>query len=104
MRAAERRIDHAGAHTDHGHRQILVAEIVAHHFERPVQRERRDGVGERLAAFERQPRADADHALLGDTDIDEAIGILVAEFRHAAGRRNVGDNNVDVRIGGGRFS
>ena len=101
--AAESRIDDAGAHADDGHRQVLVAEIVAHHLERPIERERRDRVGERLAALEREAGADADHALLGDADIDEALGILLAEFRHAAGRRDVGDDDVDVGIGGRRL-
>ena len=78
--------------------EILVAEIVAHHLERPIERESGDGVGEGLTALQRQPGADADHALLGDADIDEALGILGAEFGHAAGRRNVGDDDVDVRV------
>ena len=103
MGAAERRIDHAGAHADHGDRQVLIAEIVAHHLERPIEREGRDRIGEGLAALEREAGADADHALLGDADIDEALGILLAELRHAAGRRDVGDDDVDVGIGAGRL-
>ena len=100
MRAAERRIDHARAHADHGDGQVLVAEIVAHHLERPIEAEGRDGVGEGLAALQRKAGADADHALLGDADIDEALGIFTGEFRHAAGRRDVGDDDIDVRVGG----
>ena len=76
VRAAERGVDDAGAHADHRDGEVLVAQVVAHHLEGAVERERRDGVGEGLQAFQRQAGADADHALLGDADVDEAVGEL----------------------------
>ena len=65
MRPAQRGVGDAAADADDGHRHVLVAEVVAHLLERPVDREGRDRVGERAAAPQRQPRAEADHALLG---------------------------------------
>ncbi len=103
VRPAKRRIDDAGAHTDHRHGQVLVAEIIANHFKRSIEREGRDCVGERLAALERETGADANHALLRHTDIDETLGILLVEFRHAAGGRDVGDDDVDIGISGRRL-
>ena len=100
---AQRRVNDAGAHAHHGDGQVLIAQVVAHHLERSIEREGRDRVGERLAALERETGANSDHALLGDADVDEARGILLAELRHAAGRRDVGDHDIDIGIGAGRL-
>ena len=103
MRCAERRIGDAAADTDDGHRQVLIAKIVADHLERAVEREGGDRVGEWPQAALRHARGHADHDLLGDAGIDEAIGKFAAEFRDAAGRRNVGDDDAEPRVGLSEF-
>ena len=98
MRCAERRIGDAAADADHGHRQVLVAKIVADKFEGAVEREGSDRVGEGPQAALRHARDHADHDLLGDPGVDEAIGKLAAKFGDAAGRRNVGDDDGEPRV------
>src|SRR5260370_38874665 len=96
--AAKRRVDDAATDADNGDREVLIAEIVTHELERPVEREGRNGVGKGLAALEREAGADADHTLLGDADIQEALGKLLAELVHAASRGDVGNADEDVFV------
>ena len=97
VRAAERRVRNAAAYADDGDGQILVAQIDAYLLERPVRGERGDAVRERRAAAQSQPGAESDHALLGHADVDDAVRKFLAEGGHAAGGRNVGDDDEDVR-------
>ena len=40
-----------------------------------------------------------DHRLLGDAGVDEALGELLAKLDHGAGRRDVGDQRAQARVG-----
>ena len=98
VRRAERRIIHAAADADDSDREVLIAEVVAHHFERPIQGEGRDGVGEGPQAALRHAGDHADHDLLSDAGIDEAAREFLPEFRDRSGGRDVGDDHAEPRI------
>ena len=98
VRATERRVDETCAHPDYCYRKSLVTEVIAHEFERPIEAECRYRVGKWLFAAKGEASANANHSLFGNSCINKSVRIFCAKIIHAAGRRDVGDYDVDVRI------
>ena len=69
--------DEAGAVHGEAHRQALDGDVVHDLVVGALQEGRIDG-GERLVAFGREPGREGDAVLLGDADIEGAIGKLLA--------------------------
>ena len=63
----------AAADADDPHRQLVQDRAVADELVRAERRERRDRVDERDEARLGEAGRDADHVLLGDADVEEAV-------------------------------
>ncbi len=70
---------------------VLVAEVELDLLERALDQERRVAVDDRAQALLCQAGGDADHQLLADADVDDALGMPLAR----AGRRE----GVDADVG-----
>ena len=82
------------------HRQALDRDVV-HHLVVGALQEGRVDHGERLEAFGGEPGRERDGVLLGDADIEAAVGKLVGEQVEAGARRHRRRDRDDQGIGGG---
>ena len=69
----------AGADAHDAHREIVEHRAVADELVRAQGRECGDRVDERHVARLGEARGHADHVLLGDADVDEAVGMALRE-------------------------
>ena len=102
MRDAVRAVVEAGADADDAHRQVVQHRAVADELVRAQGRERGDGVDERHVAGLGQARRHADHVLLGDADVDEAVGVALGE-RLDGHEAEVAGQEQHARIGVGEL-
>ncbi len=71
-------------------REVRVGDVGADLLMGPHRRERREGHGERDLAVERQPGRHAHQVLLGDPDVEEALGMGVLESLQLVRQHQVG--------------
>ena len=101
VRDAVRAVVEARPDADDAHRQVVEHRAVADELVGAQGRERGDGVDERHVAGLGQARRHADHVLLGDADVDEAVGMALRE-RLDGHEAEVAGQQQHARIGGRR--
>ena len=89
--------DEAGAIHGEAHRQALDRHVVHDLIVGALQEGRIDG-RERLEAFGRQPGGESDAMLLGDADVEGAVGKFLLEQVDAGARRHRRGDGDDLRI------
>ena len=89
--------DEAGAVHGEAHRQLLDRDVMHDLIVGALQEGRVDG-GERLEAFGREPRGERHAVLLGDADIESALGKFLLELVDAGARRHRRGDGDDLRI------
>ena len=102
VRDAVRAVVQPAADADDAHRQVVQHGAVADELVRAQGRERRDRVDERHVAGLGQARRHAHHVLLGDADVEEAIGVALGE-RLDGHEAEVAGQQQDARIGVGEL-
>jgi hypothetical protein len=95
--SAHRRVVVGGADADEHGADVLVAEVELDLLERPLDEERGVGVHDRAHAGERQSPGDADHRLLADADVEDAVRVAGAG-RRERGCGDVGGNDRELRV------
>ncbi len=89
--------DQAGAVHGEAHRQLLDGDVVHHLVVGALQEGRVDG-GERLEAFGGEPGREGDAVLLGDADVEAAVGKFLGEQVEAGARRHGGGDGDDLVV------
>ena len=97
MGRAEFAIGHARAHAAENDRKTVVGDVDLDLLERAAGQERRRAADEGNEAAIGEARGHADHVLLGDPDIDEAVGKQLLELREIARADAVVADGDDAR-------
>ena len=103
MGRPELAIRHSGAHPAKDHRIAVVGDVHLDLLETPAGQERRRAADEGQETAIGEACGHADHILLGDPDIDEAVGERFLELGQIAGADAVVADSDDARIGAGEL-
>ena len=103
VRRPESTIGHARTYAAKHDREAVVGDVDLDLLERPTGQEGTSAADERYESAVGETRADADHVLFGDADIDEPFGEQLLEADQIAGADAVVADSDDALVGLGEF-